>query len=171
MTQNLHLKELKKLKKLDIEHTLELKMKNQKIEELVAENKEIIASKESMQRDHDEFLENMKQKFEVELEEQIEKRTSKLMDELNLARQSKMVMDEDEVDLNENPNELIETLKADIRRLEKNNERDNNMFFKHNQIFEHKLERETKMKKELEDKVKSLQRAKEQEAAELNSEI
>merc|ERR1712228_413513 len=140
MTQNLHLKELKKLKKLDIEHTLELKMKNQKIEELEAENKEIIASKESMQRDHDEFLENMKQKFEVELEEQIEKRTSKLMDELNLARQSKMEMDENEVDLNENPNELIETLKADIRRLEKNNERDNNMFFKHNQIFEHKLE-------------------------------
>merc|ERR1711971_806287 len=77
----------------------------------------------------------------------------------------------DEIDLGKDNNDEIATLKADIRRLEKNNERVQNMFFKHNQIFEHKLERETKAKKELEEKVKSLQRDREQDEDEMNAEI
>merc|ERR1712154_348316 len=90
ITQNLHVKELEKLRKLDIAHKLEIKLKNKKIEELMNENKEIIASKERMQNDHDEFLEKMKQQFDAEMEEEIERRTTKfseenkkLMEELN----------------------------------------------------------------------------------------
>merc|ERR1712241_1070886 len=68
-------------------------------------------------------------------------------------------------------NEQIASLKADIRRLEKASERDNNMFFKHNQIFEHKLERETKLRQELEVKLKSVQTEREEETDEMNEEI
>merc|ERR1740123_1502234 len=176
ITQNLHIKELEKLKKIDIAHKLELKLKNKKIEELTKEVDEIRASKERMQNDHDEFLEKMKLKFEVDMEEEVEKRTSqfteenqKLMDELMNMRNSTMMGDE--IDLGKDNNDEIATLKADIRRLEKNNERDQNMFFKHNQIFEHKLERETKAKKELEEKIQSMQREREENEDEMNAEI
>merc|ERR1719216_425127 len=115
----------------------------------MSENKEIIASKERMQNDHDEFLEKMKQKFEVEMRtSKFSEENKKLLDELNKRKSNLTEMDDDEVDLTENSNEIIEGLKADIRRLEKSNERDNNMFFKHTQIFDHKLERETKAKQE-----------------------
>lgn len=176
ITQNLHIKELDKLKKMDITHKLELKLKNKKIEELTAENAQIIASKERMQNDHDAFLEKMREKFEVDMEEEVEKRTSqyneenqKLMDELRNVRNSTMM--DDEVDLGKDTNEITAGLRADIRRLEKNNEKDHNMFYKHTQIFEHKLERELKTKKELEEKVKSLQRLREEETDEMNGEI
>merc|ERR1712130_962106 len=119
-----------------------------------------------------------KQKFETDMQEEVEQRISKfseenkkLLEELRKRKSNMTEMDDDEVDLTENPNEIIEGLKADIRRLEKSNERDNNMFFKHTQILDHKFERETKIKKELEEKVKSLQKDKEREADELNAEI
>merc|ERR1712172_77216 len=118
----------------------------------------------------------MKLKFEVDMEEEVEKRTSqfteenqKLMDELMNMRNSTMMGDE--IDLGKDNNDEIATLKADIRRLEKNNERDQNMFFKDNQIFEHKLERETKAKKELEEKIQSMQREREENEDEMNAEI
>merc|ERR1712048_348594 len=184
ITQNLHVKELEKLRKQDIAHKLEIKLKNKKIEELQNENKEIIASKERMQNDHDEFLEKMKQKFDAEMEEEIERRTTKfseenkkLLEELNKRKSNMMEMDENEVDLSghgglgDNVNEIIENLKADVRRLKKDNERNETMFDKQFSIFEHKLERETKSKRELEEKVKSLQRAKEEEEAELNEQL
>merc|ERR1712176_835800 len=118
------------------------------------------------------------------MEEEIERRTTKfseenkkLLEELNKRKSNMMEMDENEVDLSghgglgDNVNEIIENLKADVRRLKKDNERNETMFDKQFSIFEHKLERETKSKQELVEKVKSLQRAKEEEEAELNEQL
>jgi len=180
ITQNLHIAELKKLRKTELAYKLELKLKNKKIKDLTEETQALTASKARMKSDHDQFLAKLKKKYEDEMEAEVNKRISrisqlnksknKLIEELK-GRQSAIEIEmDDEIDINDESEE-IQHLKREIKRLEKNNERDQNMFFKHNEIFEYKLQRETKENKELKEQVAHLKKVHEQELAELNQRV
>jgi len=110
----------------------------------------------------------MGKKYEEEMEQEVNKRVTQISMQFNNLND----LDE-EIDINDfgQNEESIKSLKAEIKRLEKNNRRDQDMFFKHNQIFEHKLEQEKNDKNMLNEKIKTLQNLHEEEVRELNNKI
>merc|ERR1711933_521431 len=161
-TQSGHLSELKKLKNENVKHKLEAKLSEKKIKELRDENKELLREIEQSKTAQQKELEKLKKKYDEEMEQEVNKRIAQiselkrekneLLQELNSKKNEKQGVKTDE-----NENMELEKLKKKIKDLEARNEKEQEMFFRHNEIFEYKLEREIKEKKMLSEKLEELE--------------